>query len=144
MKTLRTILVLSACVILRGTLSAQSAPPTITFNVPLQLHELHPDIKTIGVNAHAYDNPGANHACATGNAVLTCPPDGNVNQTVTVVAEQIEGQDITKATSYSVTLQLFSANGSQYDPKQSSDGPIQGRAKEGTAFTDIVRGAVSW
>jgi hypothetical protein len=143
MKTLRTILVLSACVIFCGTVSAQSAPPTITFNVPLQLTDLHQDVESVYVVATVWDNPGRNHACATGHVDIPCPANGNINQTVTVVAEQVPGQDITKAMNYSVVFDII-ANGQRKTPGQDASFPIEFRAKEGTPFTQIVRDDVSW
>jgi hypothetical protein len=143
MKTLRTILVLSACVILCGTVSAQSAPPTITFNVPVQLHDLHPDVESIRVIATVKEESNSNNYLGQVVSVITNPADGNINQTATLVVTQAPGKDITKATYYTVAF-LITANGSAETPSQAPDAPIQARAKEGTAFTQTVQGTFTW
>jgi hypothetical protein len=143
MKTLRILLVLSACVILCGTASAQSAPPTITFNVPLQLHDLHQDVVSIRVIATVKEERNSGYSCGQAVALIPRPADGNINQTATIVVPQAPGHDITKATYYTVAF-LILLNDSAETPSQSTDAPIQARAKEGTAFTQTVEGTVAW
>ncbi len=140
MKTLKISLTLSAVLLFGGIVFAQNTP-TITFNVPLQLTDLHQDVESIKVQATVFDNAGANHACASGSVEIPCPSTGTVNQTVSVVATQVTGQDITKAMNYGVSF-LLKANGTWATPQQSSAAPVQVRAKDGTPFAQLNRGDV--
>jgi hypothetical protein len=140
MKT-RLIAILSlVLIVLCGT--AFSQLPTITLKVPLQLDDLHPNVEYVKVTCYAYDDASAAHPCATGFQDVVCPADGNIHQTVTVVMGQSSNDvDITKAKSYSATLQIFNKSYNACQP--SLDSPnIECRPKEGTTFTPLVRGEV--
>jgi hypothetical protein len=134
MKTMKCIclsIVPIFLVLLGGAAFAQqSTAPTITLNVPLQFTDLHPDVALISVQGSAYDNAGASHPCATGKVEMQCPPSGAVNQTVSVVLTQLQGLDITKATSYSATFSIYLKNGNFSPPRRpvpSNTGPRRER-----------------
>jgi hypothetical protein len=141
MKTLRILTMVIATISFVSVVHSQSSQPlTITLNVPLQLTDLHPDVDHIRVIGYAYDDASSSHPCATGTLDIPCPSNGDIRQTAAVELTQIQGFDITRALSYSVTFNIFTKSGSMKNPSESAS--IEARPKEGTPFTPIVRGEV--
>jgi hypothetical protein len=141
MKTLQISIVLCVVILFCGAAFAQqSAPPTITLNVPLQFTDLHPNVASIHVICCAYDDVGAAHPCAEGTLDVPCPASGNMNQTAVVVMRQKQDLDITRALSYSATFNINTKDGRYMDPSRTDE--VEGRPKAGTPFTQLVRGDV--
>jgi len=143
MKTLHISIVLSFLLLLGGAAFAQqSTAPTITFNVPLQFNDLHPDVQAIQVTCTVFEGVGSTRAVADGTQILeNLPASGDLNQTLTLVARQLSGKDITLATTYAVAF-IFKVGGTWGTPSQAGDAPIALRAKEGTPFAQLNRGDV--
>ncbi|MBN1894547.1 hypothetical protein JW906_08630 [bacterium] len=139
MKTIRIFTLLFVLIILSGTAFTQ----TITLNVPIQLNEIHPDVRTVFVNGFAYKDQNKKIRCADGRYEMSMPPDGNIHTTVSVVLEPFEGYRITDAVMYTVSLQFVLIGGTNTGPSQ--DNMIfEARAKEGTTFINSVSGEIHW
>ena len=103
MKTMRIGSLFFILVLLCG--AAYSQAPTITFNVPLQLNDLNQEVDGVGVTCLAYDGGGT--MVGFGQMILeNIPENGDLNKTITVVATESQGKDITTATRYSCSFKL--------------------------------------
>jgi hypothetical protein len=143
MKTLQISIVLCVVILLCGAAFAQqSTAPTITFNVPLHLQNLHQEVTGVSVTCNVFS--AGNHIVGVNGIDIPVPANGNVNQTVTIVVTQKTGEDITLANSYNVLLGLNSAGVHGEIPSQSPDMYIRYRAKEGTQFVPQLSGPITW
>jgi hypothetical protein len=144
MKTLQLPILLCAVLLLGGAVFAQqSTPPTLTFNIPVQLNNLHQDVTGIHVACNVYRT--GNHIVGSASAdIRSIPADGNVNQTLTLVVTQESGQDITLANSYAAAFTLIVPGNASAIPTQSPDTPVNYRAKAGTPFVREISGPIAW
>jgi len=137
MKTLQISIVVCGLILIGGAAFAQ---PTITLNVPLQFTDLHQNVEVITVICNAYDDPANAHNCAIGRVDVPCPANGVINKTVSVVMTQKPDCDITRASSYSAVFTILTKDGRAMNPSESAE--VEGRPKEGTPFTNLVRGDI--
>jgi hypothetical protein len=126
MKTLKTVVVLSISIMLCGGASAQqSTAPTVTFNVPLQFSDLHQDVQHVNIACTVYDANGV--IVGQGTALMT-PTNGSINQTVTIVANQMPERDITLGTRYAAAMSLVVPPNTSVIPSQHPSTPVEYRA----------------
>ncbi len=123
---------LVASVALLAVAAPASAEQTITFKVPANVQNLHPEVAKISVGCrltptNAYgrtDLPVSNRA---------------FHGVVDVEVKVDDGQSVV-AKGYKCELYLFPSGGTGFKPQQTPGGPPQGQAKTGTPFVPVVEG----
>lgn len=129
------------------SLFAASTTPTITFNVPVQLTKLHPNVAEVRVSCICVDQSGAQVTDFISSPSNAMVPDanGNINKTVTITVQAVAGKDIASAKTYLCTLGIR-PNGAPglTQPKIGSDAPIELQAKAGKPFDSQVTGNINW
>jgi hypothetical protein len=146
MKAMQISIVVCAVIVLGGAAFAQeSAPPTITFNVPIQCQSLHQNVLEVRAAGCCYDQSGV-PVVQTGHSPVMVPDaNGNINQTVTLTVQAIAGKDLANAKTYAVSLELKVEGSAVFTtPGVGSSAPVELRSKQGTPLVAQVTGNISW
>lgn len=137
-KRMVVVVVFWAC-----SLCAQSERPrVVVFNVPLQLHEMNENISRVNVKCSCFKN--GQDIVAQGELFVDIPRSGNLVQTVTITATELEGRNILEATSYGCGMILFDREGTILYPTDDPNAPVDRKAKPGTTFQNQVTGTLVW
>jgi hypothetical protein len=143
MKTLHFVIL--AIMLFAVTAGMAQTTPTITFNVPLQLASLHPDVSEVRAACCCYDQAGIPVVQTGHSAVLVPDANGNINQTVTVTVQAMAGKDLANAKTYACSLELKAAGSNVFTtPGVGSTVAIELRSKQGTPLVAQVTGNITW
>jgi hypothetical protein len=123
---------------------SQSTVPTITFNVPLQLSNLHQNVTEVTVQGVCNDNNNA-VVSTTGRSNSVRPDaNGNINQTVTITVQALPGKDLSAATTYSCALGIKFIGVEGWGNPSTASTHVELQPKPGAPFVPQVYGHVTW
>jgi hypothetical protein len=123
---------------------SQATTATVTFNVPLQLINLHQNVTEVSVQCVCNDYTNA--VVSTTGRSNSARPDanGNINQTVTVTVQALAGKDLANARNYSCALGIkFVGVDGWGNPSTVSTHP-ELQPKAGAPFVSQVYGTITW
>ena len=140
---------LSCCILslllLTGTAFSQdNNSPTITFRIPVQLQSLHQNVTEVSVQVVCNDQANAPVTITARSATLVPDANGNINQTVTIIATALPGKDIANAKTYSAALGLKFTGVEGYGNPSTASTHIELQPKPGTTFVPQVYGNITW
>ena len=101
-----------------------------TFDVPLNLEKLHPDVKSATVHCNVASDPGV--TVGEGKTSVPRGANGSIHKTVTVAFNVSPGKNPGDAKIYTCSLRIDGPNGQEGNPSTNAAAQVWRQIKPGT------------